>query len=395
MTKEAPFMDNKVGAWLRHIEQLSVTIGARGSGTVDEQKAAEYCEGEFKAMGYEPTVEKFISQSSVFRPHLIAAVAFSTAYAIFPKMPGTAFVVSLIALISEVQELLLRPNLLRLFGAKNLSRNVFAKSEPFGNHRRDLILMGHMDTQRTPMIFSSKRWRKVYAVWSNVAMGLLVLQTVLFGAALIWPAHSKLIWNVTFISLLAAMSLIAITIEADSTPFTRGANDNATGAGLVLTFAELLKKAPLEGTRVWLVCSGSEESLHEGAVDFFKRHKKEFVDPVTVNFEMLGCAGPSYIAREGLLLPLRPDRKLLELVEGVGREMDFEVYPSSLTGGCTEASDSIINGIPAITLIGLERDGFAPHWHMPSDTFDKMDRDTLDRALRFAERVVMKLDKLY
>ncbi len=388
-------MDLRVQTWLAHVEGLSSKIGARGSGSKEEEKGAKYCEGQFRQMGHEPVVEQFVSQSSVFRPHMVVAILFAIAYLIYLRMPFVAFIISAFALVSEFQELLLRSNLMRAFGSRNLSRNVYAKQDPKGTVKRELILMGHIDTQRTPLIFSSKQWRKIYAVWSNVAMGLLVVQTVLFGLSLIWPSTGLIVWRICFISLLAALSLIAITLEADLSPYTAGANDNATGAGLVLTFAEWFKAHPLDNTRLWLVCSGSEESLHEGAVHFFKTHKAEFINPMTLNFEMLGCAGPSYIVKEGLLLPLRPDRKLLEIVKSVAGGPEFNAYPSVLTGGCTEASNSIINGIPAITLIGLERDGFAPHWHMPSDTFDKMDKEIMDRAIRFADAIIQRIDKIY
>lgn len=386
-------MDQRVSTWLGHVKELSSTIGARGSGSAEEKKAAEYCEAQLKALGFEPSVEKFVSQASVFRPHLVAAAAFAVSYAIFLWSPVVSFLIAAVALVSELQELLLRPNLLRAFGSRRPSRNVFAKQMSRNAPRRDIILMGHMDTQRTPIIFSSKAWRKIYAVWSNVAMGLLFLQTFMFGAALIWPQISMTVWKIAFISVIGALSLIAITLEAELSPLTKGANDNATGAGLVLTMAKEIKAKPLEYSRVWFVCSGSEESLHEGAVHFLDSHKREFNNPVMVNFEMLGCAGPSFIAKEGLLLPLRPDRRLLELVDEIGRYPEFGAYPSVLTGGCTEASDAIIRGIPAITLIGLEKDGFGPHWHMPSDTFDKMDPAVMDKAFRFAEAVISRLDK--
>ena len=218
-------------------------------------------------------------------------------------------------------------------------------------------------------------WRWIF--WINIPIGIIGF-LLLVG---LWfkykdsapPLARQHLKQTTFISLIGAFSLIAITVEADTTPYTAGANDNATGSGLVLTFAEDLISNPLANTRVWLVCTGSEESLHEGATSFFRAHKHEFVNPVTVNFEMLGCTGPSYIVREGLLLPLKPDGRLLEQVEHVAGASDIGAYPVVLTGGCTEASDSMIAKVPAITLIGLERDGFAPHWHMPSDTFDKMD----------------------
>lgn len=386
-------MDQRVSTWLGHVKELSSTIGARGSGSPEEKKAADYCEAQLKALDFEPIVETFRSQASVFRPHLVAAVAFAISYATFLWSPVASFIIAAVALVSEILELLLRPNLLRMFGSRKTSRNVFAKQMSRGIPKRDIILMGHMDTQRTPMIFSSKAWRKVYAVWSNIAMGLLFLQTFMFGAALIWPAISMTVWKIAFISVIGALSLIIITLEAELSPLTKGANDNATGAGLVLTMAKEIKAKPLEYSRVWFVCSGSEESLHEGAVHFLSSHRKEFNNPIMLNFEMLGCAGPSFIAKEGLLLPLKPDKKLLELVEEIGRHPEFNAYPSVLTGGCTEASDAIIRGIPAITLIGLERDGFAPHWHMPSDTFDKVNPGIMDKAYRFAEAVIMRLDK--
>lgn len=55
---------------------------------------------------------------------------------------------------------------------------------------------------------------------------------------------------------------MALCIEADRTPFTAGANDNASAVGLVLTLAEALVKQPLQHTRVWLACTGCEEVQH-------------------------------------------------------------------------------------------------------------------------------------
>ena len=89
------------------------------------------------------------------------------------------------------------------------------------------------------------------------------------------------------------------------------------------------------------------------------------------------------------------DGRLLEQVEHVAGASDIGAYPVVLTGGCTEATDSMIAKVPAITLIGLERDGFAPHWHMPSDTFDKMDEAIMERAFNFADRIIRRIDKVY
>ena len=72
---------------------------------------------------------------------------------------------------------------------------------------------------------------------------------------------------------------MAMCIQADRTPFTAGANDNASAVGLVLTLAETLRTAPLQHTRVWLACTGCEEAQHYGAIDFFRRHRSESNNP--------------------------------------------------------------------------------------------------------------------
>jgi len=182
-------------------------------------------------------------------------------------------------------------------------------------------------------------------------------------------------------------------VHAERTPRTPGANDNATAVGLVLTLGEALRSAPLVRTRVWLVCTGSEESLHEGARYFFATHKREMSRPRTIDLEMLGCAGPAWLVREGIVTPLRPSPELLALAERIAEENPrLGAYPASLHGGVTEASDSVNAGIPAITLMGMTRDNQAPHWHRMTDTHDKMDPEVMARAYAFAWEMLRGID---
>ena len=55
----------------------------------------------------------------------------------------------------------------------------------------------------------------------------------MIGAPTQWPW----IWPVTVLSAIRAMLLMALCIQADLTPFTACANDNAPAVGLVLTLA--------------------------------------------------------------------------------------------------------------------------------------------------------------
>ncbi len=155
---------------------------------------------------------------------------------------------------------------------------------------------------------------------------------------------------------------MAMCIQADRTPFTAGANDNASAVGLVLTLAETLRSAPLQHTRVWLVCTGCEEVQHYGAIDFFRRHRDALQRPTAIAFEMLGCDGPSWLTREGIVVPFHADPGLVRLAEEIAAQRpELGAYPAQINGGNTEMADALRLGIPAITISGQTRDrGLAP-----------------------------------
>ena len=172
-----------------------------------------------------------------------------------------------------------------------------------------------------------------------------------------------------------------------------GANDNATGAGLVLTLAEHMQKEPLTNTRVWLVCTGCEEVQHYGAADFFRRHTQELVEPSAVIFESLGCAGPAWITREGIIVPFRPSHRLVVLAQKVaGDYPQYGAYPVEISGGNTEMADALLAGVPAITICGVDPRGGIPYWHQVEDTVDKMDAEVMARAYAFSWAFLRNLD---
>ena len=51
-----------------------------------------------------------------------------------------------------------------------------------------------------------------------------------------------------------------------------GANDNLTAVAVLLELARLLREQPVEGVRVLLVSTGSEESFMEGMRGWVRRH---------------------------------------------------------------------------------------------------------------------------
>ena len=388
-------MSAQVEKWLDHIRALAVDIGPRGPTTEGERLGAAYCANTLRQLGLDAQVEGFNSARSIFQPHLLTAAAMLLAFAIYPlagrASAALAAIISLVALASDLLELSFIDNPLRRIVAKGPSQNVIATIAPAAEHRQDLVLIGHIDTQRTPIVFATPRWVATYKAFTTVAFVLFAAQTVLYllGTLTGWPW----IWPLTGLSAVGALLLMAMCIQADRTPFTAGANDNASAVGLVLTLAETLRIAPLQHTRVWLACTGCEEVQHYGAIDFFRRHRSALRDPHAIAFEMLGCAGPSWLTKEGIIVPFHADPGLVKLAEEIAAQHpELAAHPAQISGGNTEMADALRLGIPAITIGGQTRDGGMPYWHQVGDTFDKMNPEVLERAYAFTWAFIAALD---
>jgi len=387
---------HQIEVWLEHIRVLSVEIGPRGSTTDGERKGSEYCRQTLERIGMSPQVEPFKSARSNFQPHLFASIAMLVAFAVYPlygrASAAFAALLAAITLASDLLELSFRDNLIRRLVSKGPSQNIVAIFPPAGTPLHDLILMGHVDSQRTPIIFTSKAWLKTYQNFTTVAFVAFAAQVLLYILGVI--TQWSWIWPLSAICALCAILLAAMCLQADSTPFTRGANDNATAAGLVLTLAEQMKTEPLEHTRIWLVCTGCEEAQHYGAIDFFRHHRMELQHPKAMVFEMLGCGGPAWLTGEGIIVPFHADQGLVRLAEQISSDHpELDGYPTHITGGNTEMADALRLGIPAITITGLGPHGEAPYWHQLGDTYDKMDKNALARNYAFVWNMVQAIDK--
>jgi Peptidase family M28 len=385
-----------IQTWLGHIRALSVDIGPRGSTTKGERQGAIYCLSAFQRIGLKPVLETFFSARSIFHPLLMSSLVMLAAFILYPfagqVMAGVAALLTILLLASELLELSFRDNLLRRIVPKGQSQNVFAVIPPSGEHCQDLVLIGHIDSQRTPFIFRSPGMVKVYQNFMTVAFILFTAQALLFtlGTFFRWGW----VWYATIPTAICALLLAVICIEADYSPFTRGANDNASAVGLVLTLAEQFAGAPLQHTRVYCVCTGCEEVNHYGAADFFKRHRDEMVDPHGLVFELVGCAGPGWLTQEGIVIPFHSDPGLVRLVEELSAQYPlWGAYPVQIKGGNSELVDCIRAHVPAITLFGLKRDGEAPYWHQRADTFDKMDPVVMENTHTLTWAMIQRIDR--
>jgi hypothetical protein len=386
----------EVAEWLGHIEALAVGIGPRGPTREGERRGAEHARAAFQAAGLAPAWETFRSARSIFHPHLAGGLLMLAAFVLLPVAgritAAVAAALSVLVIACELLELAMRWNPLRAIIPHGESQNVSAVIAPRGRHERDLVLVGHVDTQRTPLVFRTPGWVKVYDRFTMVAFAGFLWQAIdcILAAVFAWTWA----WPAAVPGAVCAALLVALCIEAENTPFTAGANDNASAVGLVLTLARQLARTPLERTRVLAVITGCEEAQHYGMADFYRRHRAEMTEPCAVVFEMMGCAGPSWILKEGIVVPFRSDPGMIRRVEGLAAaNPSWQAYPSVISSGNTELADAVRAGVPAITLGGMARDGVVPYWHQRQDTFDKMEPEVMARAWDMTTALIHDIDR--
>ncbi len=368
-----------------HIRALAVEIGPRGSGTENEQRALQYCAEVLKGMGLEVEESAFRSVASAYRPFILVSLLALAAFALsFPDFRDFALVLAAVAGVSALLEIAFLPNPLMLLLPRRKSGNILAKVPAIRAPRRKIVLVAHVDTHRTPWIWRSPTTYKLYRVLSSLGvfafLGLpfaLYFQSVLFAV----------------LAGLGILAVLLMTLQAEMTPYTPGANDNASGVAMVLELAQYYRKAPLEETEMWFACVGCEEVGAHGARAFVRRYRDQLADARVLVIDNIAGrdTSPRYYLGETMLRPLHPPDDIIAIAEKIALEHP-ETYamPFQQKGAYTDATPFHLADIPCLAVVNHRTDGWIPDWHSMTDTIDRIDDTALDRARRFIHALIVE-----
>jgi hypothetical protein len=382
---------------MRHLRHLAGGIGPRGSTTPQEREAAAYLRARFEAAGLETRWEPFRAPVSGWRPFALAAL-FGLAAVALVAFGGRAGALSAAALMTVVTasvflEMYFQRNPLRALVPRGASQNVWARVPAAGAPRRRVLLVGHLDTHRTPWVFTSPARLRLLRVVTTLGVVGFVLGALLPLAIglLDLAAWRGAAWFLAPVYL----AVLALTAQPDATPFTEGANDNASGAAVVLSLAERLAREPLQRTEVWALGSGCEEVGSYGAQAFAAAHRMELPGLVAISIDNVGGrgAGVCYTSIEGMVLPVRPSPELFALAERIRVERpDLQAYARPYTTLHTDATALMVRGVPSLSLVGLTPDGVLPDWHQVGDVVARVDPATVERTEAFVLELLRRLD---
>ena len=263
--------------------------------------------------------------------------------------------------------------------------------------QRTVVFVAHHDAAHSGLVFDpdlarwfGRRFPKLLersfttpptmwgSVWGPVAVTL---------ALLLRRPRLRLAGAVVSAGYAAAMADIGVR---RSVP---GANDNATGMAVLVALAGALEREPVEGLRVLLVSTGSEESFMEGMRAFAERHFPE-LPPSRTTFVCLDTLGsPDLLGLEAEgMLRLRPyPRDLIELVHECAEELGIFVHRRLRFRNATDGVIALIGGYPTITLGSVDEFKVPTHYHWPTDTPENVSYGTVEDAARLSWAILKRL----
>lgn len=386
---------------LRHIEQLAVTIGPRGSTTAQEAAGHAYAGEVLGGLGLAPRVEPFLWVGSpylTFGLGLGVVLAGELIYWLVAGGPNAAVGalaaagLGLLGLISALLESSGVDNPLRWFVPAEASRNVVAVAPAAGPVRRRVALVAHVDTHRTPLFWHSPAAFTAYRVLSVLGTLGMAALCVIFGIGVFAPAEG--LRTASLIPAAVVLVLWALIVHAHFTPFTAGANDNASGVGVVLALAERLAAEPLAGTEVWIAITGCEETGAGGSAEFVRCHGPQLDGFISVDNIAGAGTGPVYLRSEGIVLPAAYHGPLLELADRLAQARpELGARSVHQRGAYTDGLPALHAGLPALSFVGYNAAGWIPNWHHPQDVLANVDPEAVERAGQFVWALLKEQDQ--
>jgi Peptidase family M28 len=172
-----------------------------------------------------------------------------------------------------------------------------------------------------------------------------------------------------------------------------GANDNLTGVATLLGLATELAEQPLEGLRVLLVSTGSEEGFMEGMQAFARRHFADLPRARThvVCVDTVGSPQLALIEGEGMLRMREYPDDLKRLVSECARDCGVRLRRGLRFRNATDGLIALRAGYPTATIGSVTELKVPSNYHWPTDTADNVDHRSVSDAVTLCTAIARRL----
>jgi Peptidase family M28 len=256
---------------------------------------------------------------------------------------------------------------------------------------RTIALVAHHDAAHSGLVFHPAFGRIGLRLFpraqERAKQTLPILYGVWLGPVMVALGSLFGIRRLASAGIVVSTGASAAMIDIGARGVVPGANDNLSAVGVLVAIAKALKDEPLEGVRVLLISTGSEESFSEGMQGFGRRHFPE-LDPEQTEFLCLEClGGPTLIVLEAEgMLKMRPYTPAMRqaLADAAGRA-GVNITRGIRTVAATDAIIALRAGYPAVTLASIAETKLPLNYHWPSDVPEGLYWETIERAIAVCE----------
>jgi Peptidase family M28 len=271
--------------------------------------------------------------------------------------------------------------------------NVVAETgDPAGD--RTVVLIAHHDAAHSGLIFHPALGnippKLAPRLHARSGRSVPLMFAVWLGPVLVCAGAMADARRLLGTGLALAAGTVAAMIDIGASGSVPGANDNLSAVAVLISTADALRAEPLEGVRVLLVSTGSEESFSEGMQQFGRRHFAD-LDPACTEMICLEClGGPRLIVVEGEgMLRMRDyPPEMRDALELAADSAGVPIARGMRTTAATDALVALRAGYRVATLGSMDERKLPPNYHWPSDTPAALDWRTIERAMAVCERFI-------
>lgn len=194
-----------------------------------------------------------------------------------------------------------------------------------------------------------------------------------------------------------ALGSAATFAEIGARDAVPGANDNLTGVATLLGLAIELAEQPLQGLRVLLVSTGSEEGFMEGMQAFARRHFPSLPPERThvVCVDTVGSPQLTLIEGEGMLHMRDYPDDFKALVSECASDSGVELGRGLRFRNATDGLIALRAGYPTVAIGSVTELKVPANYHWPTDTAENVDYDRVDDAVTLCNAIARRLASAY
>jgi hypothetical protein len=383
----------------KHVLHLSKRIGSRGAGTNGETAAASYVLRAFSELEIDTDVETFSSPRSDFITVAFLFMLTMAAYLCFKVSYALSFLLAGLVWLVFQMETYSWSVLSRLM-PRSKAQNVIGTVSASGEAKHLVLLVANYDTARSSPLGRpglARAFRFLYILSFICITITAALAVVGQGASLLKLSGRTIdfMWAICAPLQLFLLLLTALILTGElKSRYCAGANDNASGLGVMLSLVSSLADNPLENTTVWGVATARGFAGGRGMVALLKRHRRRLKNAFIINLDHLGGEPVRVITREGTMFGFRNSRKLSRLAfSAASKSRQLDVKKGKCRVKKSDAMVASVRGFEAIT-IGGTRGVTYTGWRNTADVSGTVNRTYLDRAVRLSQLIMESIDEM-